>query len=289
MQNSIIFAHRYEALQQQGFCVSIANSNQVEMHGHDFLEFSYIARGTMKHTFGGEVETLHQGDYFIVDYGTKHQYKGIGDQPLKVINFLFYPTFVDRMLHQQDSFEKVVNSYLLRFRYRSLNRSPAGIAFHDENSKIYRIVEHIIHEYEQNEAGYLEYIRCLVVEMLILIMRGIGRKEDKSKESAVISQITTYIKKHYMQHLRLSDFSKQYNYSLSHLSKKFQAETQMGFMEYLQHIRVEQACKLLETEDKTISQIADAVGYSDIKFFNKIFKETLGLTPRDFRKMSKQK
>ena len=125
--------------------------------------------------------------------------------------------------------------------------------------------------------------------MLILIMRGIGRKEDKSKESAVISQITTYIKKHYMQHLRLSDFSKQYNYSLSHLSKKFQAETQMGFMEYLQHIRVEQACKLLETEDKTISQIADAVGYSDIKFFNKIFKETLGLTPRDFRKMSKQK
>ncbi len=279
---------RQAILQQQGFCVSIAKSALSKMHGHDFLEFSYIARGSIVHTFGGEAATLRRGDYFIVDYGTRHQYRAIGDEPPEIINLLFYPEFVDRTLHKQDSFENVVNSYLIRFRYRSLNHSPAGLAFHDADGALYAILQRILQEYERKEAGHLEYIRCLVVEMLILIMRHIGKKEKSIPESDVILQITDHIKNNYTQRLRLGAFAEKYNYSLSHLSKKFREETGQTFMEYLQRIRMEQACKLLEENALTVSEIAEAVGYGDLKFFQKVFKETLGVSPGQFRKMSKK-
>ena len=278
---------RQELLQKNGFCVSIAGSRATAMHGHDFLEFSYIEEGCIRHTFGGEEEILTKGDYFIVDYGTTHSYRAADDKPLQVINLLFYPDFVDRTLRRGDSFEKVVNSYLVRFRYQALNRSPAGIAFHDGDGAIYDIVRRILEEYESKDAGYLEYVRCLIVEMFILIMRGIGRKEHADAESAVISDIVRYIKDHYAEHLLLSDFAKKYSYSLPHLSRKFGEETGSTFMVYLQRVRMERACRLLEGREHAVSAVAEAVGYSDVKFFNKVFKETLGLTPTEFRKIQR--
>ncbi|MBQ6948022.1 MAG: helix-turn-helix domain-containing protein [Clostridia bacterium] len=281
-------AERQVILQQQGFCVSVANSPNCRLHGHNFLEFSYIAKGRIEHTIGGNVEQLSKGDYFIVDYGTSHRYRAVEGQEIEVINLLFYPGFVDRTLSETDSFEKVVNSYLIRFRYRSLNHSPAGVAFHDTNGAVFAILQRILREYTDKEAGHLEYIRCLVVEMLILIMRYIGKRENSMPESDVILQITNHVKNNYTQRLRLGDFARKYCYSLSHLSKKFREETGQTFMEYLQRIRMEQACKMLEENILSVSEIAEAVGYSDLKFFQKVFRENLGVSPSQFRKMSKK-
>jgi len=278
---------RFPEIASQKFHIFIAQDDMCSLHGHDFLEFSYVAQGALEHVLDGVSSTVRAGDYFIVDYGTKHSYRAVGEEPLRVINLLFYPAFVDRTLGEGDSFEKVVNSYLIRFRYRSLNHSPAGIAFRDESGAIYAILRHILEEYKRGDAGYMEYIRCLVVEMLILIMRGIGGSDTKARESEVISAITRRIKQEYAGHLRLSEFAEEYSYSLSHLSKKFSEETGLSFMEYLQRIRIEQACKLLEGESGGIAHIAESVGYTDIKFFNKVFKETLGLTPTAFRKLHK--
>jgi hypothetical protein len=52
---------------------------------------------------------------------------------------------------------------------------------------------------------------------------------------------------------------------------------------YIQQIRIENACRLLESSDKHIGDIANAVGYEDIKFFCEIFKKHLGISPRRFR------
>jgi YesN/AraC family two-component response regulator len=61
----------------------------------------------------------------------------------------------------------------------------------------------------------------------------------------------------------------------------------MSFSRYLQRIRVEQSCRLLENTDLRISEIAPKVGYDNVKFFNQIFKNTLGISPRQFRQMRK--
>ena len=59
----------------------------------------------------------------------------------------------------------------------------------------------------------------------------------------------------------------------------------MGFLEYLQRIRLEQSCRLLEHSDRSIPEIAALCGYGDIKSFNRLFREALNMTPREFRKL----
>lgn len=275
-------AKEYKELELNKFHITLAISKDVKKHGHKFLEFSFVKSGDMEHNIDGNRSIVKTGDYFIVDYGTNHEYKAINDSPLEVINFLFYPEFIERTLAGCESFEEVLNSYLLRFSYKTLRFSPTGKTFHDDNGQILETVLKIIDEYDRKNTGYLEIIRCLFVEILIITMRKIG-SDRKPEKSDVINEITGYIKRHYAEKLRLSDFALQYNYSLSHISKKFTKETGMGFSDYLQRIRIEQSCRLLENSNLKISEIANEVGYDNIKFFNKVFKERLKLTPREFR------
>lgn len=58
----------------------------------------------------------------------------------------------------------------------------------------------------------------------------------------------------------------------------------MTFTEYVQKIRIAESCRLLTESEKSITDIAFEVGYANIKFFNKIFKEITNTTPREYRK-----
>ena len=77
--------------------------------------------------------------------------------------------------------------------------------------------------------------------------------------------------------------AEELGYNPSYLSQKFIQETGISFMEYLHRVRVDRSCHLLQTTDMRVSRIAAEVGYEDIKYFNKIFKQHLAVTPREFR------
>lgn len=273
-----------DALAKHRFSVFVANGRRSDLHGHEFLEVSYITRGRMEHYIDGQRSILGAGDYFIVDYGTRHAYHQISQEPLQVVNLLFYPEFLDRTLAGSRRFEDVVNSYLLRFRYQTLRSSPTGKAFHDEDDRIRSIIDVLVGEFTGKDDGYIEYSRCLLVELLILTMRKIGSEEQSRDRSDTVSQICRYVYEHYAENIRLSDLARQYSYSVSHLSRKFQAETGVSFSAYLQRVRIEQSCRLLENRELRISDISAQVGYGDLKFFNKVFRDTLGITPSQFRR-----
>ena len=75
------------------------------------------------------------------------------------------------------------------------------------------------------------------------------------------------------------------NYSLSYISRKFKEETGTNFNKYVQRKRIEQACHLLVTTLKPVTEIAQETGYCDYKFFLKVFKENIKVSPREFRKI----
>lgn len=276
---------KFQTPDKYKFHVHLSDWSISAKHGHKFIEFAYILRGGIEHTVNGQLYKAYEGDYFIVDHGIKHSYKKTSKEPLLIVNFLFYPEFIDRNLAGHRYFDDVLNSYMLKFRRKTLQSSPTGKTLHDESGHIRGIVEEIIKEYENKKHGFIEYIRCRFVEILILTMRKIGKKEHSHAQSDTIINIIKYLNENYGQSLRLSDTAKIFGYTPEHLSKKFSAETGMGFLNYLQRLRIEQSCCLLENSNDKISEIALAVGYDDVKYFNKLFKRTLGMTPREYRKL----
>ena len=75
--------------------------------------------------------------------------------------------------------------------------------------------------------------------------------------------------------------------SPAYLSRKFSQTTGVSIMSYLEDYRINVATDLLKGSERSISEIADQVGYYDANYFTKIFKKVKGITPKEFRKMSK--
>ena len=77
------------------------------------------------------------------------------------------------------------------------------------------------------------------------------------------------------------------NYSL--FSYVFKQYTGHNFVNYLKNLRVNEAKRLLEETDLKVNEISGKVGYNNEKHFMKIFKNTCGVSPTEYRKNTRLK
>lgn len=155
-------------LDESKVCLMRADSQETDLHEHEFLELTYVTRGSAQHQLGAAVMELHAGDYFLVDLGSLHSYRN--GQGLEVINCLFSPAYVDRALVHCPSLATLLSTDMRQFGAPVV--SPADRVFHDSNGDILRLMEAMEREYAQRAVGYLEMIRCHLIQVLVRTIRS---------------------------------------------------------------------------------------------------------------------
>ncbi|MDP4118698.1 MAG: AraC family transcriptional regulator [Bacillota bacterium] len=270
----------WDELKKDKFSIFKTRATSCEMHRHPFMELAYICGGEIEHTMNTETAVLHKGDYFIVDYGSVHAYKG--EDPA-VINCVFYPEMIDSTLKNCSGIRDILNNYLIRFCYKGITMFPTLQIYHDDTGEILTLLEKMGDEYEGKSAGYMEMIRCYLVETILITMRKSALRSN-NEEDSLSSSIIYMINDSYMQEVTLSGICEKLNYSLPYISRKFKEETGETFINYLHKVRMKESCRMLANTDKNIEEISALVGYADVKYFRKLFKSTLKMTPKQFRK-----
>jgi len=107
----------------------------------------------------------------------------------------------------------------------------------------------------------------------------------KMTEAKPIRIAKQYIAERYNQQLSLENVSAKVGFNPAYFSSLFKKETGKNFMEYVMELRIQNAKQLLVTTDYNLTEIAEEVGYSEIKYFSKIFKRITGLTASEYRKL----
>jgi len=253
-------------------------------HKHDFFEISYVTKGKTSHTMNNHTQEIKEGDFFIIDYDTIHSYCHPEGDDFQIINILFVPDFIDNILMGCKKFNDILKHYLLKINYISTDKIPANVIYHDNDGKYRNMMMKMKKEFDLKKPGYLELLRSYLIELIIKITRlTIKNNADLIHESPS-KYIAEYVDLNYMHNPSLSAFCKQFNYSLSTISKEFKKTMGVSFSRYLQQSRIEHACRLFANTDKKIYEVALLVGYNDIKSFTKTFKELVGCTPNEYKK-----
>lgn len=114
----------------------------------------------------------------------------------------------------------------------------------------------------------------------------IETEDEKDKEqSRLVLDIKRYVEKEYSnQDLNITMISEVFNLSPSHLSKLFKNETGIGLLSYINDYRIRKAQELLNTTKKTVYEIADMVGYANVRSFQRNFMAIVGVSPNDYRR-----
>jgi len=109
-----------------------------------------------------------------------------------------------------------------------------------------------------------------------------GRKEEQN--NGIIDQIRQYLNDFYYQDLSLEAVARKFFLSPSYLSRIFKSETGSNFIEYVTMVRLRRAGQFLGVSEESIAVIAEKVGYNDVKYFSRVFKKYMGVTPGEYRR-----
>ncbi len=110
--------------------------------------------------------------------------------------------------------------------------------------------------------------------------------EQLNQDVHITAQIKAYIGKHYKENIRLIDIADHLCRNPSYIGSVFKKDIGIGFNEYIASYRIDISKTYLLEPGFSISQIADMVGFSDVRHFSKTFKKIVGITPAEYRKKS---
>lgn len=107
--------------------------------------------------------------------------------------------------------------------------------------------------------------------------------EPKHKSGSVAKRIREYTDTHYCDAtLTLSSLAEQMSYNPKYLSDCFSREFGLGFREYVQSLRIQRACELMQNGATSSKEISYLIGFSDPLYFSKVFTRVMGLSPQKF-------
>lgn len=108
-------------------------------------------------------------------------------------------------------------------------------------------------------------------------------QENNGKSvDSLFEAIVDYVDYHYRESdMSLGRLANIFSYTEKYLSMLFKKNMQIGFISYLNNLRIQYANELIEKGERRVSEIAAACGYSDYSYFARVFKKRTGSTPTE--------
>lgn len=132
----------------------------------------------------------------------------------------------------------------------------------------------------KNAAMAVDFLSLCLERCIVLRERWYTDKKDASIEKA-----KQYIQANYSNEgITLSSAAKAASLSPTYFSSLFKKHTGLTFVDYLNRYRVLRAQELLCNTLMLVSEIAEAVGFKDYRYFGQVFKRYIGQTPREYQR-----
>ena len=246
-------------------------------HQHSYFELVYVLQGSAVRKMTDAQISVSAGDYYVSNPLVAHGYEDI--QEFEIISCLFLPESCDTALKDCPSISSLLSDQVLRFGV-AVDMPIADRVFHDTDGSVRRLFKKMEREYADRATGYMEMLRCYLIQALV---RAVRACEALSSNNAVTA-VMKYLKDHYAEPLSLNTLSQLAGYTPQYLSSLFSDDVGISIQEFLQRLRVEEACKLLIQTQLSTAEVAAAVGYQDTRHFSKLFRRFQGISPKEYRK-----
>lgn len=253
-------------------------------HKHNYIEFNYVYKGKLTEVIHNKKIELKEGEIIFLNKDITHAIEESSNDDI-IINFIIKPEFFDFLFSLSEN-DNIIFSFLLKSMYLNKNNIGEYLYFRvSEEENIQEILEKIITEIYEPSIMSITTIKLLVGLLIVELLKNPSKIEVYSEDNydnLMILEVLKYIDNNYATAtlFEISEILKQPHYKISKLVKK---HTNMTFKELLQEKRLNKAKQLLNETDISVVEIISLVGYENLTYFYKIFKEKYGYTPKKYK------
>lgn len=251
----------------------------VEAHWHDEYEVIWVTEGELEVSIDGQYLTVKCGEFVIIN---PHQLHSIRNKTksfshhfaavwgMNLIandsNDLIEEKYLNPFLHMQSKF--------INFPFDMQSVGECGIALAE-------IVKH----FKSQRIGWELQVKINVLRLWAsLIEESLFESVTKSKKQTQLSMtkaMITYIRLNYSNELGLDEIAESVNVCREYACRVFKKSTGLTIFQYINQTRIRRAYFLLVNTDRKINDIAYSVGFQNMSYFSKVFKQVEGITPKE--------
>ena len=246
------------------------------MHWHEQIELHYVLRGRTRIRLEQEDALGGQGDLIICNSNILHEgfNEGVnGDPAMETMVVIFSMADFSRELADKNII------------FRSLIC---------QDPRIRSLMLQICREYEEKELGYRLACKGMLLQLVTYLVRhyaaemlserGGARRLERLER---LNKVYQYIESHFTEPVTNKELAALVHVSQGRFEHLFKESAGMAPLQYVNEIRLEKAMNLLKKGGSTVTEVADAVGFSDYNHFGRLFKRRFACTPGEVEENSR--
>lgn len=233
-------------------------------HIHTHLEMIYMLKGSSKASVDHKEYLIEPGDIFLAFPHQIHFYHDCS--PVKMYLLIFPIDFYKELKEIFQS--KVPSSPVIK-------STEIHVDVADRMKKIVKMTRSDASFDHIAAKGYLLSLLGELLPLMTLL------PNDSSHDS--VKSVLAYCSQNYTEPLTLDILAKELHLSKYYISHIFKERMNIGFTDFINSLRMEHACNLLE-KGGSMTEVAFASGFSSIRTFNRVFVQNMGMSPRDYLK-----
>lgn len=244
-------------------------SYRYEAHRHIEYEINYIDNGKCVMTFDDSYVPLKAGECIIIPPFHNHGFLVEAKSGCKIKQAEVHFEIPEEM---ENAF-----SFSGRHPYYRIKDCEDVVPLIEETARLYR---------SEKRNDYRDTLLDLSVVQLIVAL-GYHTAKTENASAAIknqkILEIMKYIQAHYAEEIHIEELADEKRISSRYVRKYFSNEIGMSCLEYITLLRINKAKELLWESEKSVTDIAMAVGYGTPQYFCRIFKNEVGISPTGYR------
>ncbi|WP_158301979.1 AraC family transcriptional regulator [Paenibacillus mesophilus] len=248
-------------------------------HHHEFAEMSLVTAGQGTEIVNGVEHRLKPGSICLLPPYHLHALKLDAQQPLQKfccmfdMNLMFQPEFAE------------IGPWLVKL-------SDEMTPFYDMPDQPFQTIRSVLSalgdEYASDSLGKQGFMRVKLMEAIYLFFRhhpGFASLDSAVDLHPEEWDYVKYVNTHFMEEtISLEEVAGKFGVSVFVVRNAFKRLLGKNFLEYLHMLRIRRASSLLTATDMSVAEVAYDVGFSSLRSFTRVFKETTGMSATDYRK-----
>jgi AraC-like DNA-binding protein len=235
-------------------------------HFHNYLEFIYLLEGSYSIKIDGVLYEMSKGDFVILFPYQLHELISTTGDNYELVCVASPDTFSE--------YDDIIKNFVCA-------SSVIKSQFLTEECKF-------LLDWIANTRSNMRDVFRLRKMLLCLIFREITLSCDMIPRSELnmtsIQRILKYCNDNYLSdNISLDNISKSLGINRHHISHLISDNLNVNFSTYINELRINHACELIDTTDMSVTNISMECGFGSIRNFNRTFMKLKGTTPSEYK------
>ena len=244
-------------------------NSPLHFHDNDEIEIMIMLDGFAECIISGKKYTINKGEAIIVTKYQPHSYHNASR--VDTLSFIF----------RRSAFPEL----FAFFEEHSLINPTINIKNSKNNlsDNINSLLKDL--DTEQNDDLILKSYTQIIVSKMIKIAKQLNKQVNIfTPKSSFLEKAQRYCFKNHANNLTISEIAKAVNVHPNYLSSAFKAHYGTSALHYVNICRLQHACELIANKEISMTDVSYICGFQSVRSFNRIFKEEMGCTPKEYQK-----